>query len=92
MAERGDALDQLMGREVVIDVSSLYVYVGRLTGRDHHYAVLEDADAHDLRDTNTTRDAYVIETRRHGISHNRRRVLVRLDEVVSVSLLEDVIL
>ncbi len=85
-------LDSLVGREVVIDVSALYVYVGRLTGYDAKYLVLEQADVHDLRDTTTTRENYIVDSRRFGIRTNRERVLVRFDEVVSLSALDDVIL
>ena len=46
---------------------------------------------HDLRDTKTTRELYVLDSRRYGIRSNRDRVLVRLDEVVSQSALTDVI-
>lgn len=83
---------QLIGREVVLDVMSQYVYVGTLTGFDSNYAVLEQADVHDLRDTTTTRELYVIDSRRLGIRSNRQRVLVQLLQIVSISALEDVIL
>ena len=46
---------------------------------------------HDLRDTTTTRELYVIDSRRLGIRTNRERVLVRLEEIVSLSALDDVI-
>ncbi len=83
--------DRLVGREVVIDVVSQYVYLGKLAGHDTRYLVLEQADVHDLRDTTTTRELYVIDSRRLGIRANRERVLVRIDQIVSVSALDDVI-
>ena len=82
---------QLLGREVVLDVSSRYVYLGRLTGGDEKFLALEEADVHDLRDTATTREEYVIAARRHGLAPNRARVYVRTAEVVSLSALDDVI-
>jgi len=84
-------MNEMLGREVVIDVASMYVYLGRLTGGDEKFVVLEDADAHDLRDTTTTREEYVLAARRHGVSPNRARVYVRAAEIVSVSALDDVI-
>ena len=84
-------LDALVGRNVVVDVSSEFVYVGRLTGGDEKYLLLEQADVHDLRDTTTTRENYVVDSRRLGVRTNRERVLVRLEEVVSISALDDVI-
>jgi hypothetical protein len=82
---------QLVGREVVLDVTGPYVYLGRLAGGDEKFLSLEDADVHDLRDTATTREEYVVAARRHGLAPNRTRVYVRTAEVVSISALEDVI-
>jgi small nuclear ribonucleoprotein (snRNP)-like protein len=83
-------LSQLIGRAVVLDVAASYVYVGTLREFDHRYLVLADADVHDLRDTTTTRDLYVLEARRHGVNVNRRSVLVNREQVVSLSALNDV--
>ena len=84
-------LETLLGREVVLDLSSRYVCLGTLTGRDATFLVLENADMHDLRDTTTTRELYVLDAKRHGINSNRRQILVRRDEVVGFSALEDVL-
>ncbi len=85
------ALAKLKGREVVLDLQSTYVVLGTLAGEDHRYVILKEADVHDLRDTTTTRDAYVLDARRHGIQPNRKRVLIRHTEIVTLSALEDVL-
>jgi hypothetical protein len=85
------ALEQLIGQPVVLDVTSPYVYVGTLAELDPKYLILTDADVHDLRDTTTTRELYVLDCKRHAVSVNRRRVLVNRDEVVSISALADVV-
>lgn len=82
---------QLLNREVVLDVSSPFVYVGTLEAEDQHYLALKNADVHDLRDTATTRELYVLESKRHGVNSNRKRVFVRKDEIVSISALDDVV-
>ena len=46
---------------------------------------------HDLRDSTTTRELYVLDSKRHGTRSNRTRVLVRREEIVSLSALDDVI-
>jgi len=84
-------LDSLSGRVVVLDLASRYVCIGTLTGHDSHHLVLENADMHDLRDTTTTREVYVLDAKRHGINANRRQIFVRRDEVVSYSALDDVL-
>ena len=86
------AVAKLKGRAVVLDLQSPYVVLGTLAGEDHRYLILKEADVHDLRDTTTTRDAYVLDARRHGIQSNRRRVLVRHEEIVSLSALDDVLM
>ena len=91
MDQSETCLESLAGREVVIDVVSQYVYLGLLTAHDGKYLVLEHADVHDLRDTTTTRELYVLESKRLGVRANRERVLVRTAEIVSISALDDVI-
>ena len=85
-----EPLSDFVGSEVVLDVTSPYVYIGRLAGEDTHYFILEEADAHDLRDSSSTRELYILDSRRHGIGANRRRVCVMKSQVVSISRLEDV--
>ena len=84
-------LTEFRGRVVVIDVQSMFVYVGTLSGFDPLHLELTAADVHDLRDSNTSREKYVIESKTLGVRSNRKRVVVRREQVVSVSLLDDVI-
>ena len=84
-------LESLVGQEVILDLASHYVIAGTFRGRDAHYFVVENADVHDLRDTATTRELYVLDAKRHGINCNRKHVFVRRDDVVGISLLSDVI-
>lgn len=83
-------LKEWVGAKVVVDTASPYVFLGTLHGQENGYLLLENADAHDLRDTHTTREIYVLESKRHGIRRNRKRVAVRVDEIVSVSRLDEV--
>ena len=82
---------ELVGETVVLDMGSPFVFLGRLVECSQHCLILEDADAHDLRDTTTTREKYVLDSRLHGISANRRKVFVRAGDIVGVSRIEDVI-
>ena len=86
-----DSLQEFKGQIVVLDAASPYVFLGTLAGYDRNHLILENADAHDLRDTQTTRELYVRDSKEHGVHVNRRRVVVRCDEIVAVSLLQDVI-
>jgi hypothetical protein len=81
----------LRGQIVVLDVTSPYVYIGTLANWDQLYLHLEDADVHDLRDTKTTREVYLVEAKRLGLNSNRKRTMVRIADVVSLSALDDII-
>ncbi len=83
--------EALLGRLVVVDLRSPWVYIGTLVHWGEDHLLLHDVDAHDLRDSPTTREKYVLDTRLHGVRVNRRRVWVRAEEVVSVSALDDVL-
>jgi hypothetical protein len=85
------SLDALEGCGVVLDLASQYVILGTFKGRDALYYIIDNADVHDLRDTTTSRELYVLDAKRHGINANRKRVFVRKDGVVSLSNLADVV-
>jgi hypothetical protein len=82
---------QLIGHEVVLDLASPFVVLGKLTAAHRDYLELEQVDAHDLRDTQTTREKYVLECRLHGVHPNRGRAWISLREIVSISKLADVL-
>jgi hypothetical protein len=84
-------VEEFVGKNVVVDVESPYVYVGRLHELRDKTLILRAADVHDLRDSTTTREVYVRDARVHGIQPNRKTVHVRLEKIVSISLLEEVI-
>ena len=84
-------LQEFVGQVVVIDLRSTFVAIGTLQKFDELYLELSDADLHDLRDTETTRELYVVESAMTGIKRNRRRILVVRTEVVAVSGLDDVV-
>ena len=84
-------MEEFVGKNVVVDVESPYVYVGRLHELRDKTLILRAADVHDLRDSTTTREVYVRDARVHGIQPNRKTVYVRLEKIVSISLLDEVI-
>ncbi|MCH2209980.1 MAG: hypothetical protein MK110_01660 [Fuerstiella sp.] len=84
-------MEQFIGQDVVIDVESQYVFLGRLVSLTSGWLTLRQADVHDLRDSQTTRELYVLDSRTDGIRVNRQEVLIPTDQIVSVSRLDDVI-
>ena len=84
-------MENFIGQQVVVDVESPFVYLGRLHAIHEKTLVLQSADVHDLRDSTTTREVYARQSRVHGIQPNRKSVHIRLDKVVSISPIDDVI-
>ena len=84
-------LEEMIGQRVVIDLRSEYVVLGKLLRAEEHFLELGNADLHDLRDTDTTRELYVAESKATGIKRNRRRLVLFSREVVAVARLDDVV-
>lgn len=90
MSGEGERFRELVGQLVVVDTDSHHLYIGKLESVDDTALELTDADVHDSQTTTTPRDVYIINTSKFGIKENRRRVLVRMERVLSISALEDV--
>jgi small nuclear ribonucleoprotein (snRNP)-like protein len=83
-------LNDLINERVVIDLSSEFVCLGTLVRIDEHFLELKNADIHDLRDTDTSRENYVAASIATGIKRNRKRVMIDRSKVVAVARIEDV--
>ena len=85
-------LQNLVGQTVIVDMRSQFVCLGTLKGFDETWLALRNADLHDLRDTQTSRENYVAEARLTGVKRNRKHVLLARADAVAIGLLEDVVL
>ena len=84
-------LEELLGQKVVVDLRSPFVCLGTLLRVDEQFLELRNADFHDLRDTDTTRENYVAASLSTGVKRNRKRVFLNRSDLVAVSRLEDVV-
>jgi hypothetical protein len=84
-------LEALIGEVVVIDLRSTYVCLGTLKQVSPDILELRNADLHDLRDTQTTRENYIVDSATTGIKRNRKKLLVMRAEVVAIARLKDVV-
>jgi hypothetical protein len=82
---------QWIGEIVVVDFRSPMTAIGRLVQADDDLIEMHEADLHDLRDTDTTRELYVVKAARYGVQVNRQILLVRVDDVLAVAKLDDVV-
>jgi len=84
------SLESYLGQQVVVDTRSSYILIGTLTNIAPDYLTLENVDVHDTTDADSTKDHYIMESHKLGVRTNRRAALVRVAEIISVSLLRDV--
>ncbi len=84
-------LEQLLNRTVVLDTAGSILFLGVLKEITPGGFWLADADVHDCREGHASKEAYLIEAKRNGITPNRRRAFVVASTVISGSALDDVI-
>ena len=84
-------LDEFLDHKVVVDFRGEFVCLGTLKRVDAYFLELKNADLHDLRDTDTSRENYVAASVATGIKRNRKALLITRSEVVAVSRMEDVV-
>ncbi len=85
-----EGLKKFLKKKIVIDTRSSWIYIGTLKNIGTDSLELTDVDVHDNKDTHTTKEIYLLDTRKTGIKSNRNSVHINLDYIVSYSLLEDV--
>ena len=83
--------EPLLGKIVVIDTDSRFVYLGTLDRVEEHFVVLKEVDAHERGESPSTKEQYIMDTKKFGVKPNRKEVSVRKDMVVSISKLDDII-
>ncbi|MSQ96376.1 MAG: hypothetical protein EXR98_17735 [Gemmataceae bacterium] len=84
-------MEELIGEIVVIDLRSTFVCLGKLTKVMPDWLELRNADLHDLRDTETTRENYVAASAVTGVKRNRKKLLLMRAEIVAIARLADVV-
>jgi len=83
-------LEKFIKKKIVIDTRSSWIYIGTLNNVRNDTIELTDVDVHDSKDTHTTKEIYLIDSRKTGIKSNRDSVHINIDYIVSFSPLKDV--
>lgn len=83
-------LKKLHNKEVVIDTSTSFLYLGTLKNIEDNWLTLIEADAHDINDSQCTKEKYIQDSLATGIKHNRNSCVIDLNKVTSISLLSEV--
>jgi hypothetical protein len=91
MTEPQPEIKALIGSQVVMDTDSAYIYVGMLESIGSDYFALSNVDVHDTTDSKSTKEHYAHESKKLGSRANRKLTYVRIDRVVSIAKLDDII-
>lgn len=91
MSTEKDQLLEYLDHYVVVDTTSPYIYIGKLVELTEHMLTLRDADVHDRRESMTMNEKYIMEAKKYGVRSNRHLVHIRLDKIISLSKLDDVV-
>ena len=87
-----EAWKEFVGQAVVVDTDSHLLYLGTLKEIRERFVVLSEVDVHDTRESTSTKEQYTMDSKRFGVKPNRKEASIRMELVVSLSRLEDVIL
>ena len=82
---------RFQNQNIVVDTVSHFIFLGKLEDVSDYFITLSDADVHDRRESPSMNEKYVLDSKKYGIKCNRKLVHIRLQEVISISLLDDVI-
>lgn len=85
-----EKLQQYLGRQVVVDTSTSYLYIGTLTEFGDGYLLLREVDVHDTSQGSSTKERYILDSKKYTLKTNRSEVIVFMNNVVSMSFMEDV--
>jgi hypothetical protein len=81
----------LIGKQVVVDTDSSYIYIGLLEKAGPDYLTLLNVDVHDCTESRSTKEHYAHEALAVGVRANRNQTILRLARVVSISKMDDVV-
>lgn len=89
--DSGDGWKEWVGKVVVVDTDSSFVYLGTLAEVRKDRILLQQVDVHDRHEGQTSNEQYVLSARKFGVRPGRKSAMVMADKIVSLSLLDDVI-
>ncbi len=83
-------IKHFLGKIIVVDTDSRWLYVGKLAHIGKSFITLENVDARDLTETNSTRDMHLSNIKHNTLIINRERIIINREKLIRLSLLEDV--
>lgn len=84
-------LDQFVGKKVVVDTKTSYLFIGILEKIGESFLTINEVDVHDHNDFSKTKELYIMEAAKYDIKVNRKSTKVIKAEIISISLLSDIV-
>lgn len=84
-------MNKFKNKNVVIDTTTTWIYIGKLIEEDNFYYYLQDVDAFDISETSLSKQEYLMMVKKDGIVPNRKNVKILKSKVVAITLLEDIL-
>lgn len=86
-----EKLQAYLGKQVVVDTSTSYIFIGTLAEFGKDYLLLREVDVHDTSQGTSTKERYILDSKKYALKTNRKEVLVFQNKIVSLSLFEDIL-
>ena len=83
-----DWLTPYIGQVVIADLDEFFMVLGTLQTVSADCLVFTEADLHDHREANSTKEVYAIESKKIGVRVNRTQVAIPRQRLVAISLVE----
>lgn len=87
-APPADWLTPFVGQIVVADLDEFFLVIGTLIEIGERHLTFVEVDLHDHRESNSTKEVYIVESLKIGVRTNRTRVAIPRHRLVAISLLE----
>jgi hypothetical protein len=84
-------MKEFRNKDVIIDTSTTWIYIGKFIEEDENYYYLKDVDAFDISEVSLSKHEYLMMIKKDGLNPNRKNVKVLKSKVVAITLLEDII-
>lgn len=82
-------IEKYYGHVLAVDLCDGSVLYGTIKSATHDAIFFMDADLHDMRESNSSKEVYGLETQDIGVRINRKECTIPLDKIISVCLLTD---
>nr|HID58119.1 hypothetical protein [Desulfobacterales bacterium] len=86
-----EELNEYLDKPVIVDTATPVIYIGTLSEVGNSFITLKDVDVHDVSEGSSNKEVYALEAKKFGIKKNRSYTKIRINVILSISLLEDII-